>query len=319
MKKFIAILIVFILSTAMLSGCGQFGSNEKMSVVCTIFPQYDWVCQILGDRAGDMEITLLLKNKIDLHNYQPSVDDIVKISECDLFIYVGGESDKWVDETLKQASGKNMSVIKLLDVLGEAAKEEETKPGMENENNENEEEGGYDEHVWLSLKNARIFCAKIAEVFCLLDLGNSGLYKNNLDAYDKKLSDLDDKYQKTAEAAPIKTLLFGDRFPFRYLTDDYSLDYYAAFAGCSAETEASFETVIFLAEKTDELKLKNIMVTESSDLSIAETIKNNTKNKNQQILVLNAIQSVTSDDISKGVSYLSIMENNLEILKKALN
>jgi zinc transport system substrate-binding protein len=320
----------------MLTGCNQTGmdekgdsessqtvGNKKISVVCTIFPQYDWVRQILGDKADNMDITLLLDNKIDLHNFQPSVDDIVKISTCDLFIYVGGESDEWVDDALKEVVNKDMVVINLLDVLGDEAKAEEIKPGMETEEEEDEDaeedEDEYDEHVWLSLKNAQIFCAAIADALSSLDADNSDAYQSNLTAYNDKLSALDSDYQAAVSAAPIKTLLFGDRFPFRYLVDDYGLDYHAAFVGCSAETEASFDTVIFLAGKMDELNLKNIMVTESSDKKIAETVRDNTAGKNQQILVLDAMQSVASNDVENGATYLSIMESNLNVLKEALS
>jgi zinc transport system substrate-binding protein len=316
MKRFTAMLLVLLLAATALPACEKSGADEKISIVCTIFPQYDWVRQILGENAANMETTLLLKNRIDLHNYQPSVDDIVKISGCDLFIYVGGESDAWVADILKRAVSKNMIVINLLDILGDAAKEEEIKLGMEAENND---EAEYDEHVWLSLKNAKLFGTAIADVLSLLDSGNAEAYQSNLGAYVKKLDDLDAKYQAAAGFAPVKTLLFGDRFPFRYLADDCDLDYYAAFTGCSAETEASFETIIFLARKIDELNLKTVMVTETSDKKIAQTIIENTKNKTQRILVLNAMQSVMSDDISNGATYLSIMESNLEVLKEALN
>lgn len=323
MKRFMVILPALLLVITMLSGCNQTGSNEKLSVVCTIFPQYDWVRQILGDEADNMDITLLLDDKIDLHNYQPSVDDIVKVSTCDLFIYVGGESDKWVDDALKEAANKDMIIINLMDVLGEAAKTEETIEGMETEKDHSDEEDGeeeaeFDEHVWLSLKNAQIFCPVITDALSLLDAGNAGIYQSNLTVYMETLSALDLEYQTAADAAPFKTLLFGDRFPFRYLVDDYDLNYYAAFAGCSAETEASFETIIFLAGKVDELNLKNIMVTESSDQSIAKTVRNNTVTKDQQILVMDSMQSLSSNDVEKGTTYLSVMADNLDILKEAL-
>ena len=317
-KRIIAIFLVPLLAPATtLCGCAHTHNTKeadsKISVVCTIFPQYDWVRQILGDKAGDMDVTLLMSNSIDLHNYQPSVDDFIKITDCDLFIYVGGESDGWVDDALKQAANQNLVVINLLDTLGAAAKIEErdndNSSGLESE---------YDEHVWLSLRNAKIFCAAIAEALSSLDADNAGTYKNNLAAYAAKLSALDSEYQTAINAAPVRTLLFGDRFPFRYLADDYGLDCFAAFAGCSAETEASFETIIFLTGKVDELGLKNIMVTESSDKEIAETIIRESKGSNQQILVMDAMQSVASSDIANGATYLSIMEGNLGVLKVAL-
>ena len=298
------------------------GSDSGAGIVCTVFPQYDWARQILGNKAGEMELTLLLDNKADLHNFQPSTDDIIKISTCDLFIYVGGESDGWVDDALKETSNKDMAVINLLDALGNSAKDEEVIEGMEDAEGEDEDEnadgGGYDEHVWLSLGNAATFCKEIAAALSSLDPDNAREYQNNLEVYLGKLSVLDAEYRTAADAASVKTLLFGDRFPFRYLMDDYGLRYYAAFPGCSAETEASFETIIFLAGKVDELGLKNVMVTESADQSIAKTIIANTAGKDQQILVLDAMQSVTPGDIESGTAYLSVMESNLDILKEAM-
>jgi len=327
----IIILILILLFTAALPGCTQnaIDKESKISVVCTIFPQYDWVRQILGDNADNMNLTLLLNSRIDLHNYQPSVDDFVKISGCDLFIYVGGESDGWVDDALKQATNENMIVINLMDTLGNAAKIEEIIEGMKEDDHDHNEdteeheddhdhEAEFDEHIWLSLKNARILCSAIADALSSLDVDNAEAYQNNLALYIEKLSALDSEYQAVIKAAPVKTLLFGDRFPFRYLVDDYGLRYYAAFAGCSAETEASFKTIIFLAGKVDELSLNNIMVTESSNKKIAETIIRESKGKNQQILVMDAMQSVASKDIANGATYLSIMESNLSVLKEAL-
>ena len=316
MKRIGAIALAIILGINILTCCKHTVSNEKTSIVCTIFPQYDWVRQILGDNAGDLDLILLIKNNIDLHSYQPSFDDIGRISTCDLFIYVGGESDRWVEDALKKATNENMVVINLLEELGNAAKAEEIKEGMEVEDVEEEEV--YDEHVWLSLRNARIFCAVIADALSSMDPGNAADYENNLRAYTGKLESLDEEYRAAVDAASVKTLLFGDRFPFRYLADDYGLDYYAAFVGCSAETEASIKTIVFLAEKADELNLKSIMVTESSNYELAETIVRESKGKNQQILALNAMQSVSANDAENGVTYLSIMESNLNVLKAAL-
>jgi len=339
MKRITAIMLLFLFA---LSGCGSplpspsaspdtspsassDASTEPLQIICTIFPQYDWVRQILGEKAGGAELTLLLNSGIDLHSYQPSIDDMAKISNCDLFIYVGGESDGWVEDALKNAQNPDRIVVNLLEELGDAAKEEERKEGMETEPEEEEEghaaeeEGEeYDEHVWLSLKNAQIFCSVIAESLSSLDAANSQAYRDNLAAYNGQLSALDARYKAAADAAPVKTLLFGDRFPFRYLTDDYGLDYYAAFIGCSAETEASITTITFLAEKTNELALKHIMVIESSDKSIANTIIECTTSKDQTILVLDSMQSVGSGYIEAGATYLSVMESNLGVLEEAL-
>ena len=321
MKKFTAVLLSLLIILAMapgILGCAH-KDDGKIKVVCTIFPQYDWVREIIGNKADNVDLSLILNSRADLHSYQPTVDDIVKISSCDLFIYVGGGSDKWVADALKEASNPDMIVINLMNVIGEAAKAEAIIDGMEEDHDDDQgDEIEYDEHVWLSLINAKFFCPVIADALSLMDGDNAEKYQNNLYAYMEKLSALDAEYQAAVDAAPVKTLLFGDRFPFRYLVDDYNLDYFAAFPGCSAETEASFETVIFLANKVDELNLKSVMVTESSDKSIAKTIISNTANKNQQILVLDAMQSVTTNDVKNGTTYLSIMESNLNVLKEAL-
>ena len=503
MKKYISILSAAVMAVGCLAGCGQKNSNEqadntddgKLKVVTTIFPEYDWVKEIAGDEISNIDLTMLLDNGVDLHSYQPTSEDILKISDCDLFVYVGGESDSWVDDALKNATNKDMQVINLLDVLKDSIKTEESMPGMQAEEGHNHgyahfedsdvqdrtlsdwdgdwqsvypylqdgvldevmekkaesgektaeeykeyyengyktdvsqitidaenntmcfvkngvaskatyeykgyqiydyesgsrgvryffeatsgdadapkyvqfsdhgiapgkaehfhiyagndgfdalseemenwptyypadmsgkeiaedmlehEEKEYDEHVWLSLKNAQTLCKAIAEALETADPEHKDVYAANVDSYLEKLSSLDGQYQDAVANASQKTLLFGDRFPFRYMVDDYGLKYYAAFAGCSAESEASFETISFLAKKVDELGLKNIMTIENSDQKIAKTIRDNTKDKNQEILSLDSMQSTTSEDVKNGTTYLSVMESNLDVLKKAM-
>lgn len=277
--------------------------------------------EILGDKADHAEVTMLLDNGVDLHSYQPTADDIIKISDCDLFIYVGGESDGWVKDALKEATNKDMQVINLLDVLGEQVKEEEVVEGMEaeEEESEDEDEPEHDEHVWLSLKNAETLCNAITDALEEIDPANKDAYAANAASYLEKLAALDGKYQTVVDNAARKTVLFGDRFPFRYLVDDYGLSYYAAFVGCSAETEASFETISFLAGKVDELGLPCVLTIEGAQHKIAETIVQNSAAKNQSILTLNSMQSTTSADAVNGTTYLSVMESNLDVLKQALN
>ena len=329
MKKYMSSLLIMIIVILSVSACGEKNTSEevkennntKIKVVTTIFPEYDWVKEIVGEDNKNVDLTMLLDNGVDLHSYQPTTDDIMKISECDLFVYVGGESDAWVDDALKESVNKDMKVINLLDVLGKTVKEEEVVEGMQTEEEESESETvepEYDEHVWLSLKNAKVLTESIAEALCEIDSEHKDIYIKNEKNYQQRLDVLDKEYQETVKAAPQKTLLFGDRFPFRYLVDDYGLNYYAAFVGCSAETEASFETIKFLAEKVDSLGLKNVMTIEKSDQKIAKTIIENTQDKNQKILTLNSMQSTTSDDVKSGTTYLSVMEKNLEVLKEAL-
>ncbi|MBR7071920.1 MAG: zinc ABC transporter substrate-binding protein [Clostridia bacterium] len=330
MKKTLSVALCLLMILGVLAGCGTPSTNgDKLSIVTTIFPEYDWVKQIIGDKADQADVTMLLDNGVDLHSYQPTADDIIRISTCDMFIYVGGESDEWVEDVLKEATNKDMVIINLLEALGDDVKEEEVKEGMqedehehgddhEDEDHDHEGETGYDEHVWLSLKNAAELCSYISSKLCEIDPDNKDAYKANTDAYIAKLNALDKQYKDAVGSAGTKTLLFGDRFPFRYLTDDYGLDYYAAFVGCSAESEASFETIMFLANKVDELGLKAILQIESADGKIARTVKDTTKAKDQTILTLDSMQSTTSADVKNGASYLSIMEKNLEVLKNAL-
>ena len=326
MKKCISLLLAVTLVITLFAGCSaKENTNEstsKIKVVTTIYPMYDWIMNIAGDDKHT-DITVLLNNGVDIHNYQPTADDIIKISTCDLFIYVGGESDKWVDDTLNSAQNKNMRVINLMDVLGESAKEEKIIEGMqaeaEHDHEGEEEKTEYDEHVWLSLKNASKFVDEITKVLCELDSKDTELYTNNASAYKEKLSALDKEYQQTVASSKNKTLLFGDRFPFRYMVDDYGLNYYAAYVGCAAESEESFETLSFLANKVNELSLGYVMTIDGSDQKIAKTIIANTKTKNQKVLTLDSMQSITQEKIDSGENYLSIMKSNLAVLQEALS
>lgn len=322
MKKIFLILTVFsALTTSIFAAKAK--KSEKLKVVTTIFPEYDWTREILGDNAKNVELTLLLGNGVDLHSYQPSIQDIAKISTADIFIYVGGESDGWVKDALKNATNKNMKVINLLETLGDKVKAEEVKEGMQaeeedDEGHHHEDEVEYDEHVWLSVRNAKILSAEIAAALCEKDPANAAAYKANLASYSARLDTLDSKYAAAVKAGSKNTILFGDRFPFHYLVDDYGLDYFAAFVGCSAETEASFETVIFLSKKVDELGLNSVLKIESGDGKIARTIIQNTKKKNAKVLTLDSIQSTTVKQAKAGTTYLKIMEGNLAVLTEAL-
>jgi len=340
-RKILSACTACLLSIALICGCGtkapaagenkpaetedseapDAGKEEKSSedpirIVASVFPAWDWARNVIGDVPG-ADLTLLVDSGVDLHSYQPSVEDILTISTCDLFIYVGGESDGWASDALAQAVNEDMVVINLLDALGDRAREEEIVEGMEAEEEE-EEEGALDEHVWLSLKNAAALTEAIEKALAEIDPENAAVYEANLAAYTEKLTALDAAYEKAVEEAPHDTVLFGDRFPFRYLTEDYGLDYYAAFAGCSAETEASFETILFLADKVDELGLSCVLTIDGSDQKIAQTVAQTAKSTEPQILTLDSIQSITREDMEKGTTYLSVMEENLEVLKKAL-
>ena len=300
-------------------------SGKKVSIVCTTFPQYDWTMQLIKGIEDRFDVKYLMESGVDLHSYQASAEDIAAIAEADLFIYVGGESDGWVEEALANATNKAQRSINMLEALGDAVKEEELVEGMQGEEEEEpeaeeEEEGPeYDEHVWTSLKNAQALTRDIAADLGAIAPEQKETVDANCEAYTAALAELDGEYEKAVSAASLDTVLFGDRFPFRYLVDDYHLNYYAAFVGCSAETEASFDTITFLAKKVDELGLPAILVIENSDQKIAGTIRDNTAGKNQEILVMDSVQSVSAEDIASGRSYLGAMQGNLETLRKALN
>ena len=315
-------ILAIILSLAFVFGLFGCSSNPpsqsdsgKLKIVTTIFPEYDWMMQVLGAESERAEVTLLMDSGTDLHSYQPSARDISRVSNCDLLVYVGGESDEWIEDVLDGKINQNMNTINLLEVLGDSAKEEEIIEGMEGEH---EEESEYDEHVWLSLVNAEVFVRKFAEVMAEIDPDNRITYLNNATAYIGRLDDLHQRYKKAVKNSEKKTLVFADRFPFRYLADDYGLNYYAAFAGCSAESEASFETIRFLAQKVDEYGLNCVIKIEGGDERIAQTVINNTAGRNQKIVVLDSLQSTTAREIAEGISYLSVMEDNLKALTEAL-
>ena len=335
MKKIIALTLIAAMALCCLTACGGNGKatgsdavqTGKLKIVCTIFPLYDWAKQILGDEAADADLTLLLDSGTDLHSFQPTAADILTVTGSDLFVYVGGESDKWVEDIFSTTDSKAVR-LSMMDVLGENVVEEEVVEGMQGEEEEEEEEEEkdhgvpeveYDEHVWLSLKNADKLCTAIQEALAKIDPAHKDAYESHCWDYRQNLVALDAQYAETVNTAARKAVLFADRFPFRYLTDDYGLDYYAAFVGCSAETEASFETITFLANKADELSLPVLLTTETSDGSIANTVKSTSKSKDQQILVMNAMQSVTADKLDTGVTYLQTMKDNLDVLKQALN
>jgi len=333
MKRIASIVLCVVLLAGILPGCRSedVRKSGRLSIVTTIFPIYDWCREILGEEAANTDLTMLLDSGVDLHSYQPTAADIIRISDCDVFICVGGESDEWVEDALSGSDvNPDMKVVNLLDALGGLVKEEEIVEGMEHdhdhdedhdedhENHDHEEEPEYDEHVWLSLKNASVLVDALADVIASADPDHGELYRVNAAAYREKLEELDGRYAEAVEAGNKSALLFGDRFPFRYMADDYGLKYYAAFAGCSAETEASFGTIVFLAQKADELGLSSICQIESADGSIARTVAENTASGEKNILTFDSLQSVTAKDVSEGTTYLSVMEKNLTVLADAL-
>ena len=320
MKKFIGIGLGILMVMMMVLGCAKKenssanGSTEgkKLSIVTTIFPAYDWVKQVVGDNKN-VDITFLIDKGVDLHSYQASAADIAKITDSDMFVFVGGESDGWAEDIVKE--NPNLKYISMVDSIGKAALGEELVEGMQEEEGEEEEECAIDEHVWLSLENAKTIVGAIEAKLEEIDPDNKGNYEKNANDYIAKLDALDKEYKDTLSNIQDKTILVGDRFPFRYLVNEYGIKYYAAFKGCDAGSEASFETVKFLANKMDELKLSKIFIIDGSKGDLAKTIVDNTKDKNAKILVLDSMQSTKSSD---NANYIDVMKKNLEVLKEAL-
>ena len=364
MKKFYSMACaIFVAALFALVACNdnpksKIAKVHKLSVVTTIYPEFSWTKSILGNQTSSVDLSLLIKNGIDLHSFKPTAQDIAKIANADMVIYVGGESDEWIEKALEATPKKGRTEINLMKVLGDRVKAEESVEGMQaeeehhhehaeehehehhdehaeeheheehhehaeehehHEHHEHAEAPENDEHIWLSLKNAEILVKNIAESIAQLDPANAETYKANTDAYISKIRKLDANFTEALAGASQKTVLFGDRFPFRYLVDDYGIKYYAAFVGCSAESEASFETVAFLANKMDSLALPAIFRIEGGNGKIARTILDaSKKSKQAQVLTLNSMQSVKGDQTSSETGYLSIMQSNLETLNKAL-
>ena len=346
----------------------KIAKDHKLSVVTTIYPEFSWTKSILGNQTSSVDLSLLIKNGIDLHSFKPTAQDIAKIANADMVIYVGGESDEWIEKALEATPKKGRTEINLMKVLGDRVKAEEIVEGMQaeeehhhehaeehehehhdehaekhehehhdehaeahehehhdehaevHEHHHHDEDVENDEHVWLSLKNAEILVKKIAEELSKIDAAHASAYKQNAEAYIAQIQSLDAEYRTAVESAARKTVLFGDRFPFRYLVDDYGIKYYAAFVGCSAESEASFETIAFLAGKMDSESLPSIFIIENGNDKIAKAVlAASKKSQDAQILTINSMQSITEKQINDGINYISLMRANLENLKKALN
>ena len=333
MKKCTACMAALAMLFCLLFSVSALAEDNRISVVTTIFPIYDWAREIVGDEEN-VEVTMLLDSGVDLHSYQPTASDIMKVATCDVFVYVGGESDEWVEDALKEAVNPDMVVVSLMELMGDDAKAEEIVEGMEHDHDHGDEEHDHedeehdheeheheeelDEHVWLSLRNAQKLVTRLSAALGEADPAHADAYAANAEAYAGRLAQLDERYAAVRESADFDTILFGDRFPFRYLADDYGLTYYAAFSGCSAETEASFETIVFLAGKVDELGLHTVLTIERDNHRIAQTIVDNSRDKDARVRALDSLQSTTGQDAENGVTYLSVMEDNLAVLEAAL-
>ena len=360
MKQILALMMAMLLLCTLSVVSAE---EKKLNIVATTFPLYDWTRAVLGDRVNQVNLSLLQESGVDLHNFQPTAQDFVKVSSADLLIYIGGSSDAWAEDAIREAQNKDMVALSMVEALGDSLKMAVSVEGMQEgdhhhdhddhdhdkdhdhddhddkhdhddhddhddkhdhddhddkHDHDSHEHSHEDEHVWLSLRNAQVLTGAIAEALAQKDPAHAETYRQNQAAYAKQLSALDKQYQQAVAQAGTNTLLFGDRFPFRYLTDDYGLSYYAAFSGCSAESEASFETIAFLAQKTDELKLPAVLSLDGSDGRIAKAVLNASRDAARPVLVLDAMQTVSKAMVEEGVTYLGIMEKNLDVLKTAL-
>lgn len=321
MKKILCITISLLLLLSALVGCNTGGKDKDgISIVTTVFPVYDWIEELLGEKAEDTQLTMLLDSGVDLHNFQPTTEDIIKISSCDLFVYVGGESDKRLEDVLKNSSNKDMIVINLMELMEESLEAAVSHSEEESHDHDHDHEHHLDEHIWLSLRNAVTACGIIADGLYKADPDNKDIYSDNLSDYTSRLNDLDAKYSAAVESATHKTLVFPDRFPFTYLCHDYGIEYYAAFNGCSTDTAASPEVITTLAGKIDQLSLGYVMTIEGSELlDFTNTVIGATTAKNARILTVNSLQTVTAADVENGIDYLAVMESNLTSFAQALN
>ena len=324
MKRLICIALALLLTLPLLTGCaGEKKRDGGIKIVCTVFPQYDWIRNILGD-SEEIELTLIIQNGADPHSYQPTATDVMNISNCDMIVTLGGDSEKWVDEALERAQNADVKKIELAEIEGMTLREiSSSSHTHEEDGHEHEHEhdhGAFDEHLWLSVKNAITATKALTAEICKLDAKNSDTYQSNATGYISSLEALDEEYASVASNVPEENrfVLFADRFPFVYLLSDYGIEYQAAFEGCTTDTDADFDTVIKLINEADKHSVSYIAVTESSDGALAETVASSTAKKDIRILTLNSLQRVNKKDINNRVSYLGVMRENLQTLKTAL-
>ena len=291
---------------------------RPLRVVATIFPVYDWVREVVGTNAAAVEVSLLLDGGVDPHSYQPTAVDLRRVAGCDLFVHVGGESDGWVAPALAAAPNPRRRVLALLDALGPAVRAEEDHEGHTDHEGHEGHEPAVDEHVWLSLRRAALCAKAIAEALAAADTARGASYRAGAEAYAARLAALDADYAAAVAAAPRRTLVVPDRFPLRYLADDYGLSCHAAFEGCGAEAEASFQTIARLAREADALGAHAFLTMEGADRRLAEAVRKATATRDQDIVAFDSMQSTTAAEVAAGKTYLGTMRANLAALAAAL-
>lgn len=334
-RKWIGILAVCgLLCGSLLAGCGteraegvseEVQDDGRISVVTTIFPQYDFVRQIAGE---NVKLKMLLKPGEETHSYEPTPQDIIAIQNSDIFIYVGGENDAWVEDILESMPEADMRTLKLMDCVDTVEEEHvegmQEQPGHsheEEESHEDETEEEHsvheiDEHVWTSPVNASAIVDKIKDLLVQADPENRQIYEENAEVYEADLAELDAEFRDVVDNAGRSLVVFGDRFPFRYFADEYGLDYYAAFPGCASDTEPSAATMAFLINKVKEEEIPAVLKMELSNENIANAIAEAT---GTEVRTFYSCHNLTAEEFEDGETYLSMMQKNIETLKEVLN
>lgn len=329
-RRLFGVLLLAVLVSAVLCSCrngkteSDTADKDMMSVVATGFVQYDFARSIAGERA---DVKMLIHPGNEVHTYEPSPSDIMKIAACDVFVYTGGESDGWIEGISQNTGNTGMTEFKFMDYC--TLYSEEHKEGMEQTEEHSEHDGaehehgnentglyeGYDEHVWTSVENAVKIADAMCKVFSEKDPDNADYYEKNLAEFKAELESLNRDFKSMVDCAARKTVVFGDRFPFLYLAKEYGLDYYAAFPGCASNTEASAATVAFLINKVKQENIPVVFSIEFSNGKIADAVAEPTGAKR---LELHSCHNVTKDEFDSGETYISLMRKNLANLKEAL-
>uniref|UniRef100_UPI003F4B3130 metal ABC transporter substrate-binding protein n=1 Tax=Brachyspira catarrhinii TaxID=2528966 RepID=UPI003F4B3130 len=303
--------------------------NSKLKVVTTIFPIYDFTRNIALDNVN---LQMIIKPGIEIHSFNTTPADVIDIQNADVFIYIGGESEAWAEKIVSSMDTNGKKIIRLIDYV--KALDEEIVEGMEHDTDHNYEEeanheehenhieeshtheGVYDEHIWTSPKNAQLMVTAICNSLSEIDANNADVYKANADKYNQELTVLDEEIRNTVNSSKRKNIVFGDRFPFRYLAEEYGLEYRAPFTGCSSQVDASPKTIAYLMNYIKDNKIPYLYYIELSNEKIANTLIEQT---GAEKLKLHSGQNVSKEEFNSGVTYLSIMMDNLESLKKGLN
>lgn len=300
------LIIVSAVMLCIFSACtAESGSDgKKLKIVATLFPQYDFAKQIAGENA---DITLLLTPGSESHTYEPTPNDILKIQNADIFIYIGGESEVWVEDILKSMKSDNLKTLRLMDYI---------TPVVEENGHDTHDSAEYDEHIFTSLKNAEIILEEISDVICETDVENEDTYIRNTQSYLNEISSLDAKFEDMIKNAKRHTIVFGDRFPFIYFANDYDLEYHAAFSGCGSETEASSATISELIDIVKNESVPFVFYIEFSSQTIADKIA---AAAGVKTLLLHSCHNISKEDIENDISYVDLMTQNYNNLSEALN